>query len=231
MAAPSSYFKFGTVTDTYFGVVADQNLDPVRNPDLVPVQGRVVFTPTLPNGAPLLFTSAPFVATVSPVTAIYNDFGQLTLNDIVGVRLDRDRQPARDVHELAVDGDVHRRGRRRQTCSGTRSRSACPGDTTVDLATVQTVAVVNGVPSTVGPRGRTGFTGILLRGVYTGTTSSVLPSGYGATQDGYTYRVRSVDGSFDRAVRVGVDRHRGLVGRRRARDRCRSQIDDSTRRR
>jgi hypothetical protein len=50
MAAPSSYFKWGTVTDTYFGVVADQDLDPTRTPDLVPVQGRVVFTPTLPNG-------------------------------------------------------------------------------------------------------------------------------------------------------------------------------------
>jgi hypothetical protein len=47
----------------------------------------VVFTPTLPNGAPLLFTSVPFVATPLPVTAVYNDAGQLTLNDVVGVRL------------------------------------------------------------------------------------------------------------------------------------------------
>jgi hypothetical protein len=195
MAAPSSYFKWGTVTDTYFGVVADQDLDPTRTPDLVPVQGRVVFTPTLPDGAPLLFTSAPFVATPLAVTAIYNDFGQLTLNDIVGVRLIATDNPLETytnwlwtaTFTVAVgDVDVVRNS----------FSFRLPGDSTVDLATVQTVAVVNGVPSTVGPRGEPG-TGILLRGVLTGTTSSVLPSGYGAGQNGYTYRVRSVDGSYD----------------------------------
>lgn len=196
MAAPSSYFRFGTVTDTYFGVVADQNLDPVREPDLVPVQGRVVFTPTLPGGTPLLFTSAPFVATVVPVTAVYNDAGQLTVNDVVGVRLVATDNPLETytnwlwTAEFTVavgDTDVLRNS----------FSFRLPADTTVDLATVQTVAVVNGVPTTAGAKGDPG-SGVKLRGLYTGTSSTVLPSGYGATQDGWAYRVRSVDGSFDR---------------------------------
>jgi hypothetical protein len=195
MAAPSSYFKWGTVTDTYFGVVADQDLDVTRTPDLVPVQGRVVFTPTLPNGAPLLFTSVPFVATPLAVTAVYNDQGQLTLNDVVGVRL------------IATDNPLETYTNWLWTATFTVAVGTVavvrnsfsfrlPGDTTLDLATVQTVATVNGVPSTTGPKGDPG-SGVKIRGVVTGSTPAVLPSGYGAGQDGYTYRVRSVDGSYD----------------------------------
>jgi hypothetical protein len=195
MAAPSTLFRYGTVTDTYFGVVADQTLDPLREPDLIPVQGRVLFTPTLPNGAPLLFTSAPFVATLLPVTAVYNDAGQLALNDVVGVRLVATDNPLETYTNwlwkaeftVAVgDVDVVRNS----------FSFRLPADTTVDLATVQTVATVNGVPTAAGPKGDPGV-GLKLRGVLTGTSAAVLPSGYGAGQDGWAYRVRNVDGSYD----------------------------------
>jgi hypothetical protein len=195
MAAPSTYFTWGTVTDTYFGVIADRDLDAAHNPDIVPVSGRVTFTPMLPSGAPLLFPGAPFAATPISVVAVYDDSGRLTLNDNVGVRLVATDNPLEtytnwvwQAEFVVAVGDVNI----------VRNTFAfkLPGNSTVDLATVQPVAVVNGIPSTVGPPGAPGV-GVILRGMFVGTDSSVLPTGYGAAQNGWAYRVRSVDGSYD----------------------------------
>jgi hypothetical protein len=195
MAAPATYFTWGTVTDTYFGVTGDQDSDSLHNPDIVPVQGRVTFTPMLPSGAPLLFPGAPFAATPVSVVAVYDDQGRLTLNNSVGVRLVATDNPLEtytnwvwQAEFVVAVGDVN----------VVRNTFAfrLPGNTTVDLATVQPVAVVNGIPSTVGPPGAPG-TGVILRGMFTGTDSTVLPTGYGAAQNGWAYRVRSVDGSYD----------------------------------
>jgi hypothetical protein len=96
--------------------------------------------------APLLFTSAPFVATVVPVTAVYNDAGQLTLNDVVGVRLVATDNPLETYTNW-----LWRRSSPSLSATDVLRNSfsfRLPADTTVDLATVQTVAVVNGVPTT-----------------------------------------------------------------------------------
>lgn len=193
MAAPATFFRFGTVTDTYYGVIGDTANDPDLDPDLPVVSGTVTFTASLTS--PLLFTSAPFAATLLTIQGVYDDLGRLSLNGSPGVRLVATDNPLEGVvgwtWNVAFDVQVNGIPIERPAFS-----FRLPSDAVVDLTTVQPVATVNGVPTVQGPPGAPG-TGVILRGMFTGTDSTVLPTGYGAAQAGWAYRVRSVDGSYD----------------------------------
>lgn len=193
MPAATSFLAYGKVTDTFYGVLGDSDDDLDFDPDMSVVSGTVTFKPALT--APLLFTSAPFAAAIVPVVGAYDSLGRLSLNGAVGVKLLSTDNPFespiswnwRAEFNVQVGGIPVTRP---------SFEFRLPGNSTVDLAVVQPVATVNGVPTTKGDKGDPGV-GVKIRGILTGTNSSVLPSGYGAAQDGWAYRVRSVDGTYD----------------------------------
>lgn len=195
MVNPASQFTFGTVTDSYFGAIGDVDNDSLNVPDLVPVAGTVTFTPTLADGVALLFQAVPAAVTPLAVTATYDDQGRLSLNGQPFVKL------------VSTDNPLETYTNWKWTASFAVTANnvavkrapfsfALPGNSTVDLATVTPVTFSAGIPTIVGPKGDPG-PGVKFRGFKIGTDASVLPSGYGAAQDGWTWRVFNSGHTYD----------------------------------
>lgn len=80
--------KWGKVVGQFVGVRGDDMGDEDENPEIVPMQGRVTFTPrakhTLASNTP----AGPLTVFMSePITAELNDEGELTRNGAIGVKL------------------------------------------------------------------------------------------------------------------------------------------------
>lgn len=183
------------VTDSWFAGIQDTDDDAGNLPDVVSVTGNVKFTPTLVG--PLLFVSVPATFSVVAVTGSYDSDGNLALNESEFVRM----WTTDNAYASTLNWQWHAEfsGITVNGVPLTRSpfNFALPAATAaLDLATVSPVAASNGVAVTQGPQGAAG-TGLIIRGIITGTGSSVLPAGFGAAQNGYTYRVRSSNGTYD----------------------------------
>lgn len=179
----------------WYGTLSTSAGDADRNPDEAPLSGTVTFTPTVLEITVTSTTPyaqlvlAPFVATLTADGYISDD------GTTPGIYLPNPADPNITPrnwgytvsYALTYGAAARKLGSFNFTFSGT---------TDVDLGAVTPVASVNGVPVTQGPKGDPG-SGVKIRGTVTGTDSTVLPTGYLAAQDGYTYRVLADDGSYD----------------------------------
>lgn len=204
MASLASQLAYGTVTDTFFVATGDLDLDPDSVPDLVPVEGTATFTPSLPSGTPLVFLGTPAIVVPLPVVGTYPEVeegepdpnaGRLTLNDAPYVKLVSTDNPLESVVDWQWTVTFN------CTALGVPVRRdpvtfSLPSGATIDLATVTPVPTSSGFAFARGDRGDPG-PGVRIRGIITGTGSEVLPAGYGAAEDGWTWRVLSDDGTYD----------------------------------
>lgn len=197
MVSISDLLTYGRVTDTFFAGVADADNDPFHLPDITDVTGTATFTPNLGPGEVLLFASVPAVYLPMPKVATYDLSGALTINGNEIVVLEATDNPY--ASRRGWTWTVTFSGLSVNGAAVTRNGFSFPlpaSSAAVDLTQLMPVTQSNGTPVTQGPPGTPGA-GILLRGSFIGNNSSVLPAGYTATQNGYTYRVHSGDYSYD----------------------------------
>ncbi len=190
----SQYLLYGTVRDTFVGGIADVDSDPLNIPDLVGVQGTVTFTPSV---SLLGFPIVPETLAMLPVVATYDPSGsgQLTLDGQPFVKLYATDNPytTRVTWTWTVSFSVTVNG---ISVARPGFSFSLPSASNVDLTSLSPVTTSNGVPVIVGPQGAAG-TGLIPRGILVGSNVAVLPTGYGAAQNGYLWRIRSADNSFD----------------------------------
>ncbi len=76
--------QFGTVTGRILATIADRVTDPDVNPDVVPVGGKVVFTPSV---SAAISSSEGAIVLPTPIEAVLDSEGYLSLNGQRGVSL------------------------------------------------------------------------------------------------------------------------------------------------
>lgn len=76
--------QFGTVTGRILATIADRVTDPDVNPDVVPVGGKVVFTPSV---SAAISSSEGAIVLPTPIEAVLDSEGYLSLNGERGVSL------------------------------------------------------------------------------------------------------------------------------------------------
>jgi lysophospholipase L1-like esterase len=148
--------QYGTVTGRFLALVADGTADPDRNPDPIPIRGKVTFTAStdaLQDAAQL----ASFLP--APIECTLDEAGYLSLNGERGVTLiatdTADTVPTGFTYQVKFAGLTY----------GTTPISrkpfsiAVPAGQTTDLAIAAPVASSNGVAITRGLRGEPGSDG------------------------------------------------------------------------
>lgn len=80
--------KWGKVVGQFVGVRGDDMGDEDENPEIVPMQGRITFTPRAKHALASNTPAGPLTVFMSePITAELNEEGELTRNGAIGVKL------------------------------------------------------------------------------------------------------------------------------------------------
>jgi lysophospholipase L1-like esterase len=151
--------QYGTVTGRFLAAVGDTSADADRNPDEVPLVGKVAFTAELPKGRALQVVGQKATILPVPITCTLDAQGYLVQNGVRSVNLiatDTDETNPRDfTYKVTFTG---------LTYAGTPVSYgpfsiAVPAGQTIDLSVVAPVSSSNGVPIIRGEDGLTGAPG------------------------------------------------------------------------
>ncbi|WIE65966.1 hypothetical protein DEI99_005355 [Curtobacterium sp. MCLR17_036] len=167
--------QYGTVTGRFLAAVADTPQDADTNPDEVPLQGTVTFTP---SAAALKVAGQGATILPVPIAGTLDADGYLTLNGQRGVTLiatDTDETNPRDFTYRVTFSGLNYGG------VGVSYQSfsiAVPAGQTIDLAVVAPVAEAKGAAIVRGEKGDPGgtFTYDPDDGLYTADDAVPIPS-------------------------------------------------------
>lgn len=148
--------QYGTVTGRFLASVADTTGDPDTDPDVVPITGKVRFTPSV---SAVIASSERAIVLPTPVVADLDAEGYISLNGVQGVHL-----VATDSTGITPTGFTYtvafldlKYGTTALSYNG--YSMALPAGTTVDLSDVAPIPSSGGIAITRGERGETGPTG------------------------------------------------------------------------
>jgi len=174
MADIPSNLSYGTVTGRFLLAYADSN-DAELNPDAVPAQGTVYFTPSPNYIKDASASPAPVTILPSAVECALDSEGYVVgYGTDRGVRLVATDDPQGNPVDWTWDVQF-----RLTDATGTPVRTipnfsfALPGGSTVDLTTAMPVTDSNGTYYLVGPAGPTGPTGATGATGATGTAATI----------------------------------------------------------
>lgn len=193
--------QYGTVTGRFLAAVADTPSDPNENPDEVPLQGTVTFTP---SAAALKVAGQGATVLPVPISGTLDADGYLTLNGQRGVTLiatDTDETNPRDFTYKVTFTGLNYDG---VPVAYPGFSIAVPAGQTIDLAVVAPVAEAKGASIIRGEKGDPGgtFTYDPEDGYYTAEDAVPIPSAEVAVTTTGTEDVTVLKPSGD--VRPGV---------------------------
>ncbi|WIB34813.1 hypothetical protein [Curtobacterium sp. MCJR17_043] len=105
--------QYGTVTGRFLAAVGDTATDTDRNPDEVPLVGKVTFTADLPKGRALQVVGQKATILPVPITCTLDTQGYLVQNGVRSVNLIATDTDETNPPRLHLQGDVHRPDLRR----------------------------------------------------------------------------------------------------------------------
>lgn len=158
-----SALTYFTAIGTYKAATADSTSDVDADPDLVPVFGRIRFTPLIRAGDSIQGTTLtpPTSLVLRPITVPLVG-GQVSLNGTTGVRLVANTSALNLTGALVYQVDFFDLQARSDSVDLRSFNFTAPtSDTVVDLVSVTPVAGTTGVGTTQGPQGA-GVTGVHL---------------------------------------------------------------------
>jgi hypothetical protein len=184
MANIPSNIGYGIVVGQFASTALDTS-DPGREPDIIPVQGTVIFTPKIdyvrnisasPN--PITLLKVPFIGildhegylcntTIDPETGFYERGLPLIATD------DEDINPSEWTYQVSYNFNVNGRA----IVTPPTHSIGVPAGATIDLTTVGTVASSTGVANVRGPANT-----LSIGTVTTGPTGSVTITGESPNQ-------------------------------------------------
>lgn len=196
--------QFGTVTGRILATIADRVTDPDVNPDVVPVGGKVVFTPSV---SAAISSSEGAIVLPTPIEAVLDSEGYLSLNGERGVSLVATDSP--DLNPTGFTYTVTFADLQFDKFKLTYKpfSIAVPAGQTVDLSTLTPVGSSNGTIIIRGEKGEPGAPGGTFTydpddGYYTAEDAVPIPSAEVAVTTTGTENVTVLKPSGD--VRPGV---------------------------